>query len=92
VPRARKTGTARHGVGSDVAGNPLAIIDGVTGLLVPQRSASALAAAIARLADDPAAGRYMDAAGRRRIDAELGWPALTRRYLRHFETLASKKS
>lgn len=75
-------------VGSDVAGNPLAILDGVTGTIVPERSAPALARAIAGLADDPGRRRLMGAAGRRRIDEELGWPALARRYLRRFEALA----
>ncbi len=60
-------------VGSDVAGNPLAIQDGVTGLLVPERSPSSL---------------RMGAAGRRRIDEELGWPVLVRRYIRRFEALS----
>jgi glycosyltransferase involved in cell wall biosynthesis len=79
---------AKPVVGSDVAGNPLAIVDGTTGTIVPERSPHRLAAAIARLADDPEERRRMGEAGRQRIDEELGWPVLTRRYLRQFEMLA----
>lgn len=83
---------AKPVVGSDVAGNPLAIVDGVTGVIVPQRSPQALAAAIARLADDAPLRQRMGDEGRRRIEGELGWPALTRRYVRHFQTLAGRTS
>jgi glycosyltransferase involved in cell wall biosynthesis len=78
-------------VGSAVAGNPLAIADGVTGRIVPEGSPSALATAIADLAMNPELRRRMGAAGRRRIDEELGWPALARRYLEHFERLAGSR-
>jgi glycosyltransferase involved in cell wall biosynthesis len=79
---------AKPVIGSNVAGNPLAIVDGATGTIVPERSSSALAAALAALADDPGLRQRMGAAGRRRIDDELGWPAITRRYIAHFEALA----
>src|SRR5262245_26849276 len=79
---------AKPVVGSNVAGNPLAIVDGVTGTIVPERSPAALAGALGALADDPDLRQRMGAAGRRRIDEELGWPALTRRYVAHFESLA----
>jgi phosphatidylinositol alpha-1,6-mannosyltransferase len=83
---------AKPVVGSNVAGNPLAIVDGVTGSVVPERSPSALAAALATLADDPDLRQRMGTAGRRRIDEELGWPAITRRYIAHFEALAGAKA
>ncbi len=66
-------------VGTTVAGNPLAIVDGMTGFLVPEREPAALAAAIARLMDDPDLRRRMGAAARMRIEDELGWPHLARR-------------
>jgi phosphatidyl-myo-inositol dimannoside synthase len=78
---------AKPVVGSNVAGNPLAIVEGVTGTIVPERSPAALATALAALADDPDLRQRMGIAGRRRIDDELGWPALTRRYIEHFEAL-----
>jgi len=74
-------------IGTGVAGNPLAIDDGVTGLLVPERQPAALATAIAHLVDDPALRRRLGAAARRRIETELGWPHLAQRYIRHFEAI-----
>ena len=78
---------AKPVVASTVAGNPLAVADGVTGLLVPEQDPPALAAALAALIDNPQAARAMGAAGRRRIEEELGWPQLERRYVRHFEQM-----
>jgi glycosyltransferase involved in cell wall biosynthesis len=80
---------AKPVVGSTVAGNSLAVVDGVTGLLVPEQDAGALAAALARLVDEPALRRCLGAAGRARIEQELGWPHLARRYLDHFARLQS---
>ncbi len=80
---------ARPVVGSNVAGNPLAIVDGVTGLIVPEQDTDALAQALARLADDPGLRARMGAAGRARIENELGWPHLARRYLAHFARFTS---
>jgi phosphatidylinositol alpha-1,6-mannosyltransferase len=74
-------------VASTVAGNPLAVSDGVTGLLIPEQDPAALAAAIAALLDHPQRAREMGAAGRRRIEDELGWPQLARRYVGHFERM-----
>lgn len=79
---------ARPVIASTVAGNPLAVQDGVTGFLVPERDAAALAQATAQLCDDPALRRRMGTAGRRRIEDELGWPALARRYVQHFEAIS----
>ncbi|MCB0257512.1 MAG: glycosyltransferase, partial [Anaerolineae bacterium] len=78
---------AKPVVGSDVAGNPLAIIDGETGFITLERDVAALAAAIARLADDADLRARMGAAARLRIERELGWPPLARRYIEHFERL-----
>ncbi len=54
-------------VATAVGGNPELVEDGVTGLLVPPRDARALAAAIARLLDDPALARRLGEAGQRRV-------------------------
>lgn len=80
---------ARPVVGSNVAGNPLAIVDGVTGFVVPEQDVDALAQALARLVDDPDLRARMGTAGRARIENELGWPHLARRYLAHFARLTS---
>ena len=78
---------ARPVIASTVAGNPLAVVDGVTGLLVPEQNPPALAAAIAALLDNPQVAQSMGAAARRRIETELGWPHLARRYVAHFERM-----
>jgi glycosyltransferase involved in cell wall biosynthesis len=75
-------------IGTMVAGNPLAIVDGATGLLIAEQDPAALAAAVARLVDDPALRDRMGAAARARIENELGWPHLARRYIRHFAVLS----
>ncbi|MBU6348602.1 MAG: glycosyltransferase [Chloroflexi bacterium] len=78
---------ARPVVATSVAGNPLAVIPGVTGLIVPEQEPAALAAAVAALLVDPALRRQMGAAARRRIEEELGWPQLARRYRTQFARL-----
>ena len=83
---------ARPIVGSDAAGNGLAVRDGFNGYLVPERDPQALARALARLVVDPALRRQMGAAGRRRIDTELGWPQLARRYADHFDRLRAERA
>ena len=79
---------ARPVVGTTAAGNELAIRDGVNGFLVAEGDDAALAEALATLACDPALRARMGAAGRQRIETELGWPHLARRYVAHFERLA----
>lgn len=78
-------------VGTTAAGNELAIVDGETGFLVPEGDPSRLARAIAALADEPSLREKMGAAGRQRVESELGWPVLAQRYLGHFERLAEKR-
>jgi glycosyltransferase involved in cell wall biosynthesis len=79
-------------VASTVAGNPLAVVDGVTGFLVKEQDPAALAAAMARLLDDPDLRQRMGAASRARIEQELGWPHLARRYLGHFARISGAAS
>ena len=78
---------AKPVIGTPVAGNPLAIVDGRTGLIVPEQDAVTLAAAVALLAGNPALRQTMGAAARTRIENELGWPHLARRYIEHFERM-----
>jgi phosphatidylinositol alpha-1,6-mannosyltransferase len=77
-------------VGSNVAGNPLAIVDGETGLITPEQDEAALAQALARLVDDAELRWRMGMAGRARIERELGWPHLARRYIEHFQRLSGR--
>jgi D-inositol-3-phosphate glycosyltransferase len=78
-------------VGTTAAGNELAIVDGETGFLVPENDPSALAGAIAALADEPTLRTQMGFLGRLRVESELGWPVLAQRYLDHFERLVKQK-
>ncbi len=78
-------------VGSRAAGNDLAIVDGETGFLVPEGDPSALARAIATLADEPTLRKQMGFLGRLRVESDLGWPVLAQRYLDHFERLVKQK-
>ncbi|MFN3331296.1 MAG: glycosyltransferase [Caldilinea sp.] len=80
---------AKPVIGTPVAGNPLAIVDGRTGLIVPEQNPAALAAAIALLAGNPVLRRILGAAARTRIETELGWPHLARRYIEHFEQMVT---
>jgi glycosyltransferase involved in cell wall biosynthesis len=63
-------------VASDLAGLPLAVADGATGLLVPPGDPGALAAAVGALLADPERARRLGAAGRRRVEEELNWSAI----------------
>jgi starch synthase len=71
-------------VASDVGGIPEVVDDGRTGLLVhydaedPAAFESGLAARIGELLADPARAAEMGAAGRERVLAEFGWPAIAR--------------
>jgi glycosyltransferase involved in cell wall biosynthesis len=83
---------AKAVVSSDVAGNPLAVVQGETGFIVPEQDAAGLAAAIATLADNPALRAHFGIKARQRIVAELGWRPLAKRYLAHFAELTDKYS
>jgi glycosyltransferase involved in cell wall biosynthesis len=67
---------ARPVVATAVSGLPLAVADGETGLLVPERDPAALAAALADLLADPERARRLGEAGRRRVRDELNWDAV----------------
>jgi glycosyltransferase involved in cell wall biosynthesis len=53
---------------TDVGGNAEAVIDGVTGLVVPPGDAAALGNAILKLAQDARLRQSMGEAGRKRIE------------------------
>ena len=69
-------------VASAVGGIPEVVADGRTGLLVPYDEAdpaafaAGLAARMAELLADPDRAAGMGAAGRDRVLAEFGWPAI----------------
>ncbi|HVS03008.1 MAG TPA: glycosyltransferase family 4 protein [Thermoanaerobaculia bacterium] len=67
-------------VASAVSGLPLAVDDGRTGRLVPERDPAALADAVCELLADPERAARMGAEGRRRIERELHWGAVAGRH------------
>jgi glycosyltransferase involved in cell wall biosynthesis len=54
-------------VGTDIPGGREALVDEVTGLLVPARDATALEGALARYLRDPSLRRLHGSAGRERV-------------------------
>lgn len=70
---------ARHGkavVAGRVDGVPEAVVDGVTGLLVDtDGEIDGVAAAVARVLDDPLFARRLGSSGRARVEAECCWAA-----------------
>jgi glycosyltransferase involved in cell wall biosynthesis len=67
-------------VATRVGGNPELVEEGRTGLLVPPSDPAALAAALARYAEDPALARANGAAGRERASAEFSLERMVGRY------------
>jgi glycosyltransferase involved in cell wall biosynthesis len=68
-------------VATAVGGVGDVVLDGRTGLLVPPRDAQALAAAIARIIDDPALAERLRAEARRFVAEHCSLPAMVAAYL-----------
>jgi starch synthase len=85
-------------VASDVGGIPEVVDDGRTGLLVhydpedPAGFAAGLAARTSELLADPARAAEMGAAGRKRVLAEFGWPAIARQTVQVYERVLAARS
>ncbi|SDX78818.1 glycogen synthase (ADP-glucose) [Modestobacter sp. DSM 44400] len=85
-------------VASDVGGIPEVVDDGRTGLLVhydagnPTAFAAGLAARMAELLADPARAQAMGEAGRERVLAEFGWPAIASQTLQVYETVLAARA
>jgi glycosyltransferase involved in cell wall biosynthesis len=67
-------------VATRVGGLPQAIEDGVTGRLVPERDALALAEAIASLLSDPRGARRIGEAARAAVTRQFGWDRVAERF------------
>jgi glycosyltransferase involved in cell wall biosynthesis len=76
-------------VASGISGIPLAVEDGLTGLLVPERDPAALAGALRRLLADRELAKGMGERGRRKAEAELTWDAVASRYREGYEAALS---
>ena len=71
-----------------VGGNPEAVVHGVTGLVVPPRDPSAMAAAVLDLVRDPARRQRMGEAGRHRVEEAFSLDACVDRYARLYRMLS----
>lgn len=67
-------------VASGISGIPLAVEEGLTGLLVPERDPAALAGALRKLLAGRELARGMGVRGRLKAEAELTWDAIAARY------------
>ena len=67
-------------IATDIGGNPEAVVDGVTGLLVPAKDSVAIGRAILRLVYDPAERRQMGVAGRERVKQNFSLEACLQGY------------
>jgi glycosyltransferase involved in cell wall biosynthesis len=66
-------------VASAVGGILEVVEDGKTGVLVPPANPEALAAALNRVLGNPALGRSMGQAGRRRVEEQFSWASVAER-------------
>ena len=78
-------------VAAAVGGVPELVDDGETGLLVPPGRPDALAAALGRLAADPALRRRLGAAGRRRAEAHFDIEACRRAHVELYRELLAAR-
>jgi len=78
-------------VGSRVGGIPEMVVDGQTGLLVPPRDASALAAALGRLIQDGETRARFGKAGRQRAESVFSVPAHAARVQEVYEEMLSSR-
>ena len=74
-------------VATDVGGNAEAIVDGITGRIVPPENSDALAAAILDLLENPDAARAMGQAGRRRVEERFTTEAMMRQLTDAYQSL-----
>ena len=85
-------------VASDVGGIPEVVDDGRTGLLVhydPEQTGpfeQGLAARITELLADPDRAAAMGAAGRERVLAEFGWPAISQQTVEVYSTVLAARA
>jgi glycosyltransferase involved in cell wall biosynthesis len=78
-------------VATNVGGNAEAVIDGVSGFLVPPEDPAALAAAITRLLSDPSRAKAMGLAGRALAAEKFTTEAMMSRITNAYDELISRK-
>ncbi|HQT38304.1 MAG TPA: glycosyltransferase family 4 protein [Acidocella sp.] len=79
-------------VTTDVPGCREAVVDGVTGFIVPPRDAVALAAALKKLIDNPEMRAKMGAAGRLRTEQEFADAIICKKTLLVYDALTEPRS
>jgi glycosyltransferase involved in cell wall biosynthesis len=75
-------------IATAVGGNLDAIVDNESGILVPPRDPSALAAALARLASDPDTRRRCGDAARRRVEQQFALERCVERYEKLYRAMS----
>jgi len=82
---------ARPVVATAVGGIPEIVEHGVSGLLVEAGDANALAGACLRVIDDPAFGRQMGSAGRRRVETAFSAAVMAADVAKVYRTLVGTR-
>lgn len=78
-------------VASNVGGIPDVVVDGVSGILVPEKDPQALANAYKRLAAEPELQKKLLEGARKRIDECFNWSKIIERQIAVYEKIKSKK-
>ncbi|MEE8367421.1 MAG: glycosyltransferase family 4 protein [Thermoanaerobaculia bacterium] len=73
-------------VSSDISGIPLAVDDGVEGLLIPEKNSMRLATALKQLLGNPGLRSEMGRAARAKVERSLTWSAIAARYHAAYES------
>ena len=79
-------------VASNVGGIPDVVIDGQTGLLVPEKNAKALASAIKKIADDETLTQKLITGAREHCAENFSWDNVTKRTLAVYASVLRKTS
>ena len=79
-------------IGSSVGGIQETVVDGVTGLLVPPRDPTALAAALQQLAEAPEYARALGRAGMARVRRFYSWERVATELEAVYESIISQEN
>ncbi|HSQ42194.1 MAG TPA: glycosyltransferase family 4 protein [Fibrobacteraceae bacterium] len=77
-------------VASNVGGIPDIVVDGVSGLLVPEKDPQALAQALIRLASDPTLGDKLRQGARKHIEEHFSWEGITTQLMDLYQRLCRR--
>ena len=78
-------------VASNVGGIPDVVVDGVSGILVPEKNPEALASAYKRLAADPELLKQLLTGAQKRIAECFTWSKIVERQIAVYEKIKNKK-